>query len=251
MMPLFASINMTIKIVTDQLKLQALCQAPLLQEHQDYDYLLTTLDDALQLLSKEKKFSPLVVEFTAGKLAHRVADRSFKNELIAKACGLKSLKNPSVLDATAGLGRDAFMLASFGCQLTLLERHPIIAALLQDGLNRAAQHAETADIIQRMQLINTDAIAYCLAHPNQFDVVYLDPMFPSKNKHALAKKEMQIFQSLIEDKDTDALFAAANTCARLRVVVKRPLHSGYLAHENPSIQFKGKSHRFDVYLRNL
>lgn len=238
----------TTRIVTDIPTLQDLYQLPLLQPDQDYDYLLTILDNKLQLVSKNQTFNPLVIDFTTGKLGYRLAHRSFKKELIAKACGLKSLKNPTVLDTTAGLGKDAFMLASFNCQLTLLERHHIVAALLADGLMRAAQDPAIAEIISRMQLVKIDAKQYCTEHLKQFDVVYLDPMFPAKTTSALAKKEMQIFQELIIDNDTDELFELAKTCAKSRVVVKRPLQSGFLKNEKPDIMFKGKGHRFDVYL---
>ena len=239
---------MTTRIVTDLQKLQNLYQLPLLQIDQDYDYLLTVIDNKLQLVSKNKNFNPLVIDFATGKLNYRLAHRSFKNELLAKACGLKSLKNPTVLDTTAGLGRDAFMLASFGCRVTLLERHKIIAALLQDGLTRGSQDPNIADIINRMQLVVTDAKHYCLEPPHAFDIVYIDPMFPAKTKSALAKKEMQIFQSLLTDEDTDELFKTAKTCARSRVVVKRSLQSDFLGHEKPNHVIEGKSHRFDVYL---
>lgn len=235
-------------IVTDDLKLQALYQLRLLQAEQPYDYLLTRKNNALQLIASDTKFTPLLVDFTTGKLGYRLAHRSFKNELIAKACGLKSRKSLSIVDATAGLGRDAFMLASFDCQVTLLERHPIVAGLLEDGLIRGRQDPQIADIIQRMQLIKINAIDYCAEHPLAFDVVYLDPMFPEKAKAALAKKEMQIFQSMISDTDTDALFKAAKACARLRVVVKRPLQANFLTNEKPNHMLEGKSHRFDVYL---
>ena len=51
-----------------------------------------------------------------------------------------------MLDATAGLGRDAFVLASLGCQVTLIERVPAVAALLENGIERALLNVETATI---------------------------------------------------------------------------------------------------------
>jgi 16S rRNA (guanine1516-N2)-methyltransferase len=240
----------TTHIATDIPILENLYQVPLLQPDQDYDYLLTMLDNTLQLVTKNQQFNPLVIDFTVGRLGYRLAHRSFKNELIAKACGLKTLKSPTVLDTTAGLGKDAFILASFGCQVTLLERNPIVAALLADGLIRGAQDPAIAEIIARMTLIKTDAKHYCAAHPKQIDIVYVDPMFPAKTKSALAKKEMQIFQDIITDHDSDELFELAKTCATSRVVVKRPLQSSFVKNEKPDIIFEGKSHRFDVYTIN-
>lgn len=55
------------------------------------------------------------------------------------------------------------------------------------------------------------------------DVVYLDPMYPHRQKSALVKKEMRVFQSLVgNDDDADSLLIPAMTIAKRRVVVKRP-----------------------------
>jgi 16S rRNA (guanine1516-N2)-methyltransferase len=162
--------------------------------------------------------------------------------------GLKSHSTPKILDATAGLGRDSFILASLGFEITLLERSPIIHALLEDGIKRAGADAETAPIVERMHLIQTDAIHWMQTHA-PFDIIYLDPMFPERNKSALVKKEMRIFQDVIgDDADANALLTAALACATKRVVVKRPRLAAYLAELTPSFSQTGSSSRFDIYL---
>lgn len=209
-----------------------------------YDYLLTKQHNTLQLIDYQAKFKPFYIDFANHELQKRCKKLKIADELIAKACAVKRHALPTILDATAGLGRDAYILASLGCQLTLLERSAIIYALLQDALQRVAVFSE----VQRMQLLEKDAITYC-QQGHLFDVVYLDPMFPEKKKNALNKKEMQIFQGLIQDQDTEALFAAAMPCARERVVVKRPIHAEPITSTRKvDIIYKGKKNRFDVYL---
>jgi 16S rRNA (guanine1516-N2)-methyltransferase len=166
---------------------------------------------------------------------------------MAKAAGLKAGCTPSVIDATAGLGRDAFVFATLGCRVTLVERSPVACALLEDGLRRAMTDAEVAPIAARMTLVCGDAAA--LLPEMEADVVYLDPMYPHRDSSALVKKEMRLFQALLgADLDSDGLLPAALHAARLRVVVKRPDYAEPLAGRKPTLSFPTKNHRFDVYV---
>ncbi|MFC4161111.1 class I SAM-dependent methyltransferase [Chitinimonas lacunae] len=192
---------------------------------------------------------PVWVDFVAGRADWRRRHGGGRGQGVAKACGLKN-GTPRVLDATAGLGRDAFVLASLGCHLDLVERSPVAAALLEDGLARAAADAEVGPIVARMRLWHRDA-ASALAdwHGERPEVIYLDPMFPEKNKSALSKKEMQAFQTVIgPDLDADALLAPARALANSRVAVKRPRHAPWLAGVEPGLVYQGDSVRYDVYL---
>ena len=231
-------------IVVDQSAQSILPDWPTAREQPDYRYCLSLQKSVLQLLDKQERFTPFFIDFDSEALLARRQQMNIHNEMIAKACGLHKQQGLSILDATAGLGRDAFILACLGAEVTLLERNPVVHALLSNALQRAARQ----DIVEQMTLVHDDAKHYCESQP-QFDVVYLDPMFPDKKKKALAKKEMQIFQAFIDDADSDDLLAYALPCARKRVVVKRPNHAEPLSGQQPSIIFKGKSHRFDVYLK--
>ena len=156
-----------------------------------------------------------------------------------------------MVDATAGLGRDAFVLASLGCNVRLLERSPIIAVLLQDALERARADSEVASIASRMQLIQIDARAFLLALADDArpDVVYLDPMYPHRNKSALVKKEMRIFRQLVgDDPDSAELLTAARDIALNRVVVKRPAKAPSLGDQQPTMVIKSPNTRYDIYL---
>ena len=194
---------------------------------------------------------PIRVDFLSGAVAHRRQFGGGSGQMIARAVGIQPGVRPTVLDATAGLGRDAFVLAQLGCSLTLIERQPVIAALLEDGLQRASNDVEVAPIVGRMRLMPGDAIALMLAwagEPPQ--VVYLDPMFPHRDKSALVKKEMRLFRPLAgDDADAPALLEAALDLASHRVVVKRPRKAPPIEGRMPGYVLEGKSSRYDIYPR--
>ena len=202
----------------------------------------------------EPKVGEVLVDFASEALTFRRLHGGGKKEAIAKAIGLKGQASLSVLDATAGLGRDAFVLASLGCRLQLIERSPVVAALLADGIQRASQSAELANWLpQRMSLQHGIASELMAAwQQDKPDVVYLDPMFPHRKKSAAVKKEMRLFQQLLgPDEDADALLAPALALAVKRVVVKRPAGAPYLANVKPQIEMQGKANRFDIYLTKV
>lgn len=199
----------------------------------------------------EPKLGAINVDFVTGAVAHRRKFGGGKGQSIAKAVGLNKGATPVVLDATAGLGRDGFVLASLGCKVILHERHPVVAALLYDGLQRAYNDSEIGPWMQQnMSLIfgsSHTLLAQCDSVP---DVVYLDPMFPHREKSALVKKEMRVFQELVGgDTDADDLLDFAYPLASKRVVVKRPDYAPFLNDKTPSMQIKTKKNRFDVYVK--
>ncbi|AEA96307.1 16S rRNA methyltransferase [Alteromonas mediterranea] len=198
--------------------------------------------------ASEKKVLPVEVDFASPASLYRKQHGGGRKEPIVKAIGLKGNEGWHVVDATPGLGRDAFVLVSVGCKVTMIERSPIVAALLEDGIRRLAlsfpelaakmslQHGNSAEVMQYFTGENVNAI-------------YLDPMFPHKKKSALVKKEMRLFQQLLgHDPDADALLPPALKLATHRVVVKRPNSADVLAGEKPSMAIESKKHRFDVYL---
>lgn len=201
---------------------------------------------------------PVAVDFVTGAAAHRRKYGGGKGQQIAKAVGLRSGFYPRVLDATAGLGRDAFVLASLGCEVHMLERNPVVRALLRDGLVRLHEAAqldpELAAVAARLSLEETDIpAADWLAQQEEasLPVVYLDPMFPERGKSARVKKEMAAFHELVgSDDDADALLAPAFAACYYRTVVKRPKIAPLLAGKDPSLALVGKSGRFDIYTKH-
>ncbi|KAE9529405.1 class I SAM-dependent methyltransferase [Testudinibacter aquarius] len=198
----------------------------------------------------EPKLGAVTVDFVSGTMAHRRKFGGGRSEAIAKAVGIKKEYLPTIIDATSGLGRDAFVLAAIGCKVRLIERHPVVFALLQDGLQRAYQDAEIGEWLQhRMQLLSVNNLTALSPTQDCADVVYLDPMYPHKQKSALVKKEMRIFQHLVgADLDADQLLPSARQLARKRVVVKRPDYAPFLAEQKPHFSQTTKNHRFDVYM---
>jgi 16S rRNA (guanine1516-N2)-methyltransferase len=215
---------------------------------------LVSVDEGVGLVDlRDPKLLPLCVDFAADALLYRKDKGGGKNEAIAKAVGIKSTLRPCVVDATAGLGTDSFILASLGCQVTMLERTNIVCALLHDGLDRGSEDVQSRDIVARMKLLPGNAVERLqelIEQKQEVDVVYLDPMFPHKKKSAAVKKPMKMFQTLLgHDADADDLLTPALTLAAKRVVVKRPNYAPFLQDKAPTMQIKGKKHRFDVYLR--
>ncbi|NYS59934.1 class I SAM-dependent methyltransferase [Vreelandella salicampi] len=215
---------------------------------------LESREEGLVLAADEARYGkPLQVDFVGGKAGHRRRFGGGRGQLVAKACGLAKGVTPNVVDATAGLGRDAFVLASLGAKVLLIERVAAIAALLEDGLKRASEHDETAEIAARMTLRHGDA-AQSLAElvaGAQFapQVIHLDPMFPHREKSALVKKDMRLFRALAgDDNDAPRLLEAALDVATHRVVVKRPRKAPPIAGPAPQHTLEGKTSRYDVYV---
>ncbi|MCK5918260.1 MAG: class I SAM-dependent methyltransferase [Cocleimonas sp.] len=219
-----------------------------------FQYGLYLQNDRLELHSfKNKKQMPLCIDFLAGKTRHRRIYGGGKGQCISKAMGIKKIPDIKVLDATAGLGGDAFVLASLGCHVTLLERNPVIYSLLKNALDRAQNSDDQVvkNICSRMVLINQNASLYLSTQQkiDYADVIYLDPMFPSRKKSAKVKKEMVYFHDIVgEDSDSDALLDLALKRAHKRIVVKRPRLAEALAGLKAHFSITGKSTRYDVYL---
>lgn len=189
----------------------------------------------------------VAVDFLTGATARR--GRGARHEALGQAIGIgRGIR--TVVDATAGLGRDAFLLATLGCSVRAVERNPIVAALLADGLARARRHPAVATTVERIALVEGDAIAEldAIATTGGVDAVYLDPMFPDRGKAALSKKDAQGLQAIVDDAhDAVDLLARARAAANRRVVVKRPRTAPPIA-EPVSHARVGRSVRFDVYL---
>ncbi|HET8730271.1 MAG TPA: class I SAM-dependent methyltransferase [Moraxellaceae bacterium] len=193
------------------------------------------------------------VDLDEGSLGFRLSAERARHEAVVKACGL--LKSPVplvVFDATAGLLRDACVLAAAGADVWVGERSPVIAALVEDGLQRAVGDPALAPLLSHLHFQPGDSrerLEALAASVDRPAVVYLDPMFPHRDKSALVKKEMRVFRTVVgEDVDADLLLAPALRAATKRVVVKRPRHAPWLAGRKPSLAQEGKSSRFDIYL---
>ena len=191
----------------------------------------------------------LVCDFTGGAVGHRLRAGGGRGQALPRAAGFSKGRTPQVVDATAGLGRDAFLLASLGAEVTLIERAPQVHNLLHDGMARAtAAGGEVAEIISRMTLVSGDAK---LLLPNMAaEVVLVDPMHPPRGNSALVKQEMRLLRDIVgTDADALDLMQVALKTTSKRVVLKWPLRAAPLADlAPPSHQIRGKTTRYDVFM---
>ena len=180
-------------------------------------------------------------------MLHRVTNGRLQHEMLVRAA--KSDKpGRKAIDATAGMGEDAFLLAAQGYEVTLFEQNPVIAVLLKDALRRAKKHPVLKDIASRMNLVQDNSVEGMSKLLDPVDVIYLDPMFPARQKSSLINKKLQLIQKLEPpcSEETD-LFDAAISASPSKIIVKRPLKSEFLAGRNPSYTLNGKAIRYDCY----
>src|SRR5262245_15511678 len=191
-------------------------------------------------------------DFAGGAVGYRFRRGGERGHPLVRAAGIKKDRLPSIVDATAGLGRDAFLLASAGAVVTLIERSGEVHALLRDALARAPGASPVlAEVVGRMTLIHGDAKD--LLPELEPDVVIVDPMHPPRRNTALVKKEMRQLSAMVgADEDADELMRVALASARERVVLKWPLRAAPLLDApKPSHQFAGKTVRYEVFMTAL
>ncbi len=223
----------------------AQCHTPLL---------LAYTAEGLQLLHRPapaKRYTTLLaIDFVGGKNGYRLQNERTTRQPLARAAGIRPGYRPTVLDATAGLGGDAFVLASLGCQVTMCERSPLLAALLDDALSRARQAFPlAAEAASRLTLLGIDARHHLTAAEVSYQTIYLDPMYPQRSQSALNRQTMRAIRMLVgDDDDSGQLLELARLRATERVAVKRPQPSPHLNETRPSHAIFMKNSRFDVYL---
>ncbi|WP_120497127.1 class I SAM-dependent methyltransferase [Kiloniella sp. EL199] len=191
----------------------------------------------------------LFCDFAGGAVGHRLKFGGGRGQALPKAAGFTKGRTPTVIDATAGFGRDAFLLASLGAEVVLIERSPDVHAMLEEGLERArVADPQIAAIVARMKLLFGDAKE--LIPDLSADVIVVDPMHPPRKTKALVKKEMRILRSYVgSDPDAEELVKVALKVAKKRVVLKWPAKGDPLPNiRKPSHQLMGKSTRYDVFM---
>ncbi len=189
-------------------------------------------------LSYQGDFENMLHRVTNGRLQHEMLIRAAKSDKPGR----------KAIDATAGMGEDAFLLAAQGYEVTLFEQNPVIAVLLKDALRRAKKHPVLKDIASRMNLVQDNSVEGMSKLLDPVDVIYLDPMFPARQKSSLINKKLQLIQKLEPpcSEETD-LFDAAISASPSKIIVKRPLKSEFLAGRKPSYTLNGKAIRYDCY----
>lgn len=191
-------------------------------------------------LSYQGDFDGMLRRVTDGRLAHEMLSKATKTD--SDISGLKAI------DATAGMGEDAFLIAANGYDVTLHEQNPVIALLLKDALRRARKQPILKDIASRMHVVEGDSVDILSSRLDPVDLIYLDPMFPGRQKSGLINKKLQLIQKMESPCSTeDALFDSAIKASPSKIVVKRPLKAPFLANRKPTYSLDGKAIRYDIY----
>lgn len=214
-----------------------------------FSFALEERDGALQLRALHGPASQtLRLAWDSADMRRRL--EAGRKQILGRALGLHRHPELRVLDATAGLCRDALSIASLGSRVTALERHPLLHAMHQHERRRLLSsplESRLHSALSNLDLQHGDAcqrIAGLAA-----DVIYLDPMYPKARRHALGGLEMQYLDALLGPADDPAkLLAAALSAPARRVVVKRPRRATPISGPSPSLQMKGNQTRFDIYL---
>ncbi|RVU82789.1 16S rRNA methyltransferase [Leucothrix sargassi] len=255
------SMNVTLAVsghdecpLADLEQLSKLLRCPLYTEATNAEYVLHKSPTRLELFNpSQPKTKAIFADFVEGKVRHRRKFGGGKGQDLAKALGLQKFPNATIIDATAGLGADSFVMATLGCHVTMLERNPVVQLLLSDALARADSSGdeEVEEISAQMRLVQQPAIDFLTSlDPEDYpQLIYLDPMFPERGKQAQVKKEMRFFHDVVgDDNDSPELLDIALQRAVERIIVKRPLRAETLNDRKPDFDIRGKTIRYDVYL---
>ncbi|MGD9948365.1 MAG: class I SAM-dependent methyltransferase [Desulfobulbus sp.] len=211
--------------------------------------LLCLGEDRLEfrILGNSELSGGLWVDFDSATARRR--SRQTSSELLIQAAKIRRVSHPLLIDATAGLGRDALLLATHGFRVEMIEINPVVAALLSDGLNRASRLSHLRMVTERIRLRSGNSVEIFTDLAELPEVIYLDPMFPERSKSAKVKQNLRLLQYL-DDRSIapESLLQAALLVGAKKVVVKRPLKGPHLAGKVPSYSLKGKAVRFDIYV---
>lgn len=247
----------------DSEKLAQQLNLPLIRVTDQYDGLLLAYRNNRLTLSQPmaREAGTVCVDFCDTRFSFRLA-QALSREAVVKAVGgcvtKKSVSEPAphLIDATAGLGQDAFILAAAGWQVTMIEQSPVIHALLADGLQRARSAATVGmqhqrilqDTLPRLHLCAAGNSATVLPSLPPASVIYLDPMFPAREKAARVKKNRFLLQHLHGDDGAGEGLLPIALALAAKVVVKRPRLAQPLDGQPPASSLTGKTSRFDIYV---
>ncbi|CAL4325951.1 Ribosomal RNA small subunit methyltransferase J [Buchnera aphidicola (Protaphis terricola)] len=208
-------------------------------------------NDTLELYDRlHPSQKSIKVDFLSKKNNYRCVNSKKKNEILYKAIGIKKNYFPYIIDATAGFGTEAFLFSFWGCYVVMIERNPIIGALLKDGLERAYNSKKIGNWLKkRLHLIFYDSLDILKKPILKPDIIYLDPMYPNNKKKTLPKKNMQFLRKIIQDNDNyENLLKISRNLVKNRVIVKRPHYAKSLSSKEVSFSISNKKYRFDIYL---
>lgn len=232
------------EIIHDSLVLKQLNK---INKYEDYDYIFIYENEILYLKDCNLDLPAISSNFSDGTSSFRIKNIGINQDLF-RAVGINK-DTKTIVDTTAGLGKDSFLFSLYGTNIIMLEQNSLIYNITKDAINRAVNNKELSNFVKKIQFFNCNSIDFLKNNDVKPDCVYLDPMFPKTNKNALSKKEMQIFHNLAFYGNNEELFNVSMEKTKNRVVIKRKINSEYLVNKEPDFKIKGRVIRFDIYLK--
>ncbi len=188
----------------------------------------------------------LHIDFLKGTLGWRLKRVNHERNL-RKALG-KTKKQLSIFDSTAGLLTDTMIFLSLGHKVVAVEQSKIIYSLVKDGISRAKDKIPE---LKNLIFLNDNSLEVYKSMTKGFDVIYLDPMYPSLNKNNKKSGRLDNIKKILEIENfTDSGENLVKNFFDLeykKIILKRPLKFRK-NYSNINYQVLGKTTRFDIYL---
>jgi 16S rRNA (guanine1516-N2)-methyltransferase len=228
-------LSQAVKLRIELLGLNPMDLDPVLSSNNDYR--IELFERKLSVYHTKDKHH-VFVDFDSKQLQFR-SQAHLNAELVIKAVLGKKKQATSIMDCTAGFGKDAYLMSLTGSQITAYESNPLMCALLKDGLNRAH--------IDSIRVHKKDALAHI--KKTDCEVIYIDPMYPASKKSAKNNKQMTFLQSFIghQTQMAEDLFEQAKLSNAKKIIIKRPVKAAFVNDSKPTSQIIGKAARFDIY----
>lgn len=202
-------------------------------------------------LTFQGDFEGMLRRVTEGRIIHEMLVKAAKCEAINSATGgvIDGFRRPTAIDATAGMGEDSFLLAAYGYDVTLHEQNLVVACLLKDAIRRGKKNQILRPVMERMHVVEGKSEEILANRSEAVDLIYLDPMFPGRQKSSLVNKKLQLIQKMEPPCSAEnELFDAAINASPAKIIVKRPPKAPNLAERKPNYSLEGKAVRYDCYV---
>lgn len=217
--------------------------------------------EVVALFDRERpKQKPIFVDFESAQMKFRCRG-GVDGEMVVKSFGLSKRERAGrlIVDSSAGLGTDAYLLAVAGYQVLAVERNPMVFALLKDGWQRMSDaRADRGEPKLEFEIVEGDGaliLGAMKAAGSRPHGVYFDPMFEDESKKgkSLPRKEMATLRDLLSGdggggQAPSEFVRDAVGVVEARVVVKRPTGAQpVLIDPGPVNRIEGKVAGYDIY----
>ena len=188
----------------------------------------------------------LHIDFLKGTLGWRLKRVNHERNL-RKALG-KTDKQLSIFDSTAGLLTDTMIFLSLGHKVVAVEQSKIIYSLVKDAILRAKNMIPE---LKNLIFLNDNSLNVYKSISKGFDVIYLDPMYPSSHKKNKKSGRLANIKKILEIENLtdngENLVKEFFNLEYKKIILKRPLKYRK-NYSNINYQVLGKTTRFDIYL---